>query len=56
MLHELLNITVDNHVTFPSYFINAFVDMLEIFAQESALFTKNKKLLLKTFLKNFAKI
>ena len=39
MLHELLKMTVDNHVTLPLYLTIAFVDMLDIFAHESALLT-----------------
>jgi hypothetical protein len=39
MLQELLKITVDSHVTFPLNCTITFVDILAIFAHESALFT-----------------
>jgi hypothetical protein len=39
MLHELLKITVESQVTLPSKLTIAFVEMLEILAHESALFT-----------------
>jgi hypothetical protein len=39
MLQELLNMTVDSQVTLPLCFTMAFVDMLDILAQESALLT-----------------
>jgi len=39
ILQELLNITVDNHVTLPLFCNMAFVDILEDLAHTSALFT-----------------
>ena len=40
ILHELLKMTVLNHVTFPLYLTIKFVLILEVLANESALFTK----------------
>ena len=45
--HELLNITVDIHVTFPSYLTITLVEMLDILAHESALFAVKIKILLR---------
>jgi hypothetical protein len=39
MEQELLNMTADIQVTLPSYLTIALVEMLDIFAHESALFT-----------------
>ncbi len=41
MLQELLKITVDNHVTLPLFLTIAFVDILDVLAQTSALLTFN---------------
>ena len=41
MLHELLNITEESHVIFPSLCTIRFVDKDDIVANWSALFTTN---------------
>lgn len=55
MLHALLNITADSHVTLPVYFTIAFVEITDILAQTSALLTviNNYEFLIKMNKLNF---